>query len=219
MKKTCKLIMTLFCWMIILMGNAYASSVIVENGTVQSVNEIAMRVMTINPNWALVSVPPNPSVYNAHTGNAFVGKGHAQLIINIVENGQKKKIVSATANMSITESFLIGGMSTTNVNPKYLKPLLTNIKAACDGRYVYGFECKKTKITYVTTGGPFALAGIKSGAHILSINGKKARSEDVNDINQKFNVHLVIKQDGKEKEVDIRGAYETPEQYQAELGI
>lgn len=219
MKNILRMTIVLCCCFFIWSANVLAAPVIVENGTVQSVNEVAMRVMTKNSNWALVSATPNSLVYNAHGGDAFVGKGHYQLMINIVENSQKQKIVNATANMSITESFLIGGMSTTNIDPKYLKPLLEKIKAACDGRYVYGFSYKKTKIVDVTEGKPFATAGIKKGAYILSMDGKKARSENIDDISQKPTVTLVVKQDGTEKTIEVKGEYESPEQFQAELGI
>ena len=110
MKKYCVIIITLFYLIVIQIGNAFAAPVIVENGSLQSVNQIAMSVMSEWPKFSLVSATPNILIYNANFGledfkefsKDRLAPKNGQIIINIIENSQKKKIVSVTGTFTLT---------------------------------------------------------------------------------------------------------------------
>lgn len=102
MKKICVMIITLFYLTVIQPGNALAAPIIVDNGALQSVNQIAMSVMSRDKNYVLVSATPNVLTYNYTPADDFFdctdapkdfaalkGKFYYQLVINTVENTQK----------------------------------------------------------------------------------------------------------------------------------
>ena len=104
------MIITLFYLTVIQPGNALAETIIVENGSLQNVNEVAMNVMTCLKNFSLVSATPNILIYNANFGledfkefsKDRLAPKNGQIIINIIENSQKKKIVSVTGTFTLT---------------------------------------------------------------------------------------------------------------------
>ncbi|MBP3231383.1 MAG: PDZ domain-containing protein [Anaerovibrio sp.] len=230
MKKYCVIIITLFYLIVIQIGNAFAAPVIVENGSLQSVNQIAMSVMSRWPKFSLVSATSNILIYNAKPDPDDLEKcvknkkdgvvlTNIQIIINIVENGPKKKVVNATGNMSLTD-IKTGATVSLAAPDDWAKDILSDIKCACDGWYVYGFNYDETTITNVVPGKAFAKAGIEPNSKIISINGKNATEyKDVLDMRQCPAVTLVVEKDGKMKTLELKGNFETPEQFRAQHNI
>lgn len=227
MKKYCVIIITLFYLIVIQIGNAFAAPVIVENGSLQSVNQIAMSVMSGWPKFSLVSATPNILIYNAKPDPDDLKKiskngvvpTNIQIIINIVENGPQKKVVNATVNMSMTD-IETGTTVSLTAPDDCAKDILSDIKCACDGWYVYGFNYDGTLITNVVPGKAFAKAGIEPNSKIISINGKNATKRyDVLDMRLCPAVTLVVEKDGKMKTLELKGNFETPEQFRAQHNI
>lgn len=227
MKKYCVIIITLFYLIVIQIGNAFAAPVIVENGSLQSVNQIAMSVMSEWPKFSLVSATPNILIYNANPDPEYLKKNskngvvptNIQIIINIVENGPKKKIVNATVNMSLTD-IKTGATMSLAAPDDWAKFILSDIKCACDGRYVYGFKHDGTTITDVVPGKAFAKAGIEPNSKIISINGKKVINDEyVSDMRQCPTITLVVEKEGKQKTVQLKGEFQTPEEFRVEYHI
>lgn len=235
MKKICVMIITFFYLTVIQPGNALAAPIIVDNGTLQSVNQIAMSVMSRDKNYVLVSATPNVLTYNYTPADDFFdctdapkdfaalkGKFYYQLVINTVENTQKKIVVNAALNAIFTDAPEFGTGSRA-IEADWVKHVLFDIKSACDGMYVYGFKFNyddNTTITDVTPGKAFAKAGIEPNSKIISINGKNATtSVDVLGMRLCPTVTLVVEKDGKQKTVQLKGELQTPEEFRAERGI
>ena len=183
--------------------------------------------------YTLISATPNVLTYNyTPTEGAFddklkdiealKGKFYYQLVINTVENTQKKIVVNAAMNVILTDApeFGTGSMP---VEPDWIKYILFDIKSACDGMYVYGFKFNyddNTTITDVTPGKAFAKAGIEPNSKIISINGKNATTNvDFLDMRLCPTVTLVVEKDGKQKTVQLKGEFQTAEEFRASHGI
>lgn len=229
MKKYYVIIVTLFYMIVMQMGNVFAAPVIVENGSLQHVNEVAMSVMSKLPKYSLVSATPNILIYNLNIDQDLLEEfynsenemliNNIQLIINIVENGQKKKVVNATANMSLTH-FKTGATMSSASPDDFTKGILSDIKCACDGWYVYGFNYQETTITDVIPGKAFAQAGIEPNSKIISINGKSAtKYEDVLDMRLCPTVTLVVEKGGNQKTLQLKGEFQTPEEFRVQRGV
>lgn len=78
----------------------------------------------------------------------------------------------------------------------------------------------ETTITDVIPGKAFAQAGIEPNSKIISINGKSAtKYEDVLDMRLCPTVTLVVEKGGNQKTLQLKGEFQTPEEFRVQRGV